>query len=261
MTALTIDAEAPPTASSFGAGRALYLQLLPGIASLPVFALCAFWFAHIGLPNVFALTLAIVLVEVPVSWAIIAREVRRTHGQFSWTVAFPWRASIPWWQYLLIGVPVVILSVALNVGLGPVLGETLRNALFSTVPDWLVMRPDPAMFANLSRSVAIALWLFMLFGMVIAGGVTQELFSRGFLLPRIQHLGFLAPLWNAVGFAMLHMAAPWSWPVFLLLSLPWALLVWWKRSVRIGLFAHIGMLLLQWIAMSLMLFGILTPPA
>ncbi len=66
-----------------------------------------------GWPNILALMLAVLLVEVPVSWAIIGRQVRReTGGRFTLGDAFPWRAKIPLWQYLVIGVPLVLFSVS-----------------------------------------------------------------------------------------------------------------------------------------------------
>ena len=43
--------------------------------------------------------------------------------------------------------------------------------------------------------------------------------------------------------------------------LPWAYLVWWKRSVKIGLFVHVGMLALQWLGMTMILFGVVPVPA
>ena len=43
--------------------------------------------------------------------------------------------------------------------------------------------------------------------------------------------------------------------------LPWAYLVWWKRSVKLGLFVHVGMLVLQWLGMTMMMFGLVPVPA
>jgi hypothetical protein len=81
------------------------------------------------------------------------------------------------------------------------------------------------------------------------------------LLPRTQHMGRWAPAYNALLFAMLHTAAPWAWPGFFLMTLPWSYLVWWRRSVKIGLFIHIGMLALQWLGMTMVIFGFVEMPA
>jgi len=243
--------------------QAAALQLAPGVASVAAFAFLAWMLSASSLPNVVALGLTIVFIEIPISWGLIYRYVsRENEGVFSLKAAFPWMAKIPLWQYALVGVPFVIYSIVTIIGLGAVIGEPLREAWFSWLPEWFVLNPDPAAIVALSTGMKIFVSALMFFGMVVAGGLTQELFSRGFLLPRIEHLGFAAPLYNALLFTAFHLVSPWSWLPFFVMILPWSYLVWWKRSVKIGIFVHVGMLLLQWLMMSLMMFGMIPlPPA
>ena len=258
---MTIETSALATPAPISARKAAALQLAPGIASLPAYAIIASIMATNGIPNIFALALTILLVEVPVSWAIITRQVRKETGaHFSIKQAFPWVAPIPWWQYLLIGVPMIAFSMVMVAGVGPMTQSFLLNSVFSWVPEWFVMRPDPMMFTGMSREMLLALLGFMLVAMVLVGGFTQELYSRGFLLPRMAHLGIWAPAYNALLFAAFHMIAPWDWGAFFLMVLPWAYLVWWRRSVKIGLFIHVGMLTLQLLGMTLIAFGVVTAP-
>ncbi len=242
--------------------QAAQLQLVPGLCSLPVFGLLAWVLSGQGLPNIFALALTILLVEVPVTWWIMIRRVRReTGGRFSFAEAFPWFGPVPWWQYLLIGIPLVLFSMAMIAGIGPRIEAVLLQSAFAWVPDWFLMRPDPQMFTTLSRPALLTLWALMLVSMVVLGGVTQELYARGFLLPRSVRMGPLAPAFNALLFAVFHLIAPWSWPVFFVMVLPWAYVVWWRRSVRLGLFIHVGMLGLQWLGMTALVFGLVKAPA
>lgn len=258
----THTGETQSDSGSLTAKQAALLQLAPGVLSLPFFALVASVLAAKGIPNIFALSLTILLVEVPVAWAIIVRYTRReSAGRFSFAQAFPWRASIPWWQYLLVGLPVILFSMFVIVGIGPRIEAGLLSNVFDWVPAWFVLRPDPTLFAGMSRGVLIAFLTFMFISMIVVGGFTQELFARGFLLPRTAHMGTKAPVFNALMFAIFHMIAPWSWATFFIMTLPWAYLVWWKRSVKIGIFIHVGMLALQWLAMTLFALGVIAPPA
>ena len=43
--------------------------------------------------------------------------------------------------------------------------------------------------------------------------------------------------------------------------LPWSYLVWWRRSVKFGFFIHVGMLALQWLGMTMMVFGLVPSSA
>lgn len=241
--------------------QAAILQLVPGEGNLIVFAILAWLFSGWGLPPIMALGVTILVAEVPLSWWLIVRTVRQeTGGRFSFKDAFPWVESIPWWQFLIIGVPAVLLSMII-IFAGTNFGEAIRPVLFGWVPDWFVMSADPEMFMGMPRGVLIAMWLISIFVMTGIGGFTQELYSRGFLLPRTVHLGLKAPALNALWFAVFHMISPWGWPGFFILALPWAYLVWWKRSIKIGLFAHIGMLALQSAGLTLVVFGIAPLPA
>ena len=242
--------------------EAALLQLVPGLASVPAFATLAWIFVRQGIPNIFALALTILIVEVPVSWFIIWKRVKRETGgrRVSLAAAFPWSASVSWWQYLLIGLPLIAFSLVMVGAIGPRLDGALLANVFPWVPDWFAMRPDPETFAALSENMLLALWALMLVSMVLVGGVTQELYSRGFLLPRTKHFGVWAPASNAVFFAVFHLIAPWSWPVFFLMVLPWAYLVWWRRSIKIGVFIHVGMLAVQWLGMTMLVFGLVEMP-
>ena len=241
--------------------RAAKLQLAPALASLPVFAVLAWWLNTQGIPNIFALLLTVVFVETPISWAIMLRHVRRENDNaFSFAKAFPWMKKNPWWLYLFVGIPLIIFSAGMVAVVTPAIDSILVPALFAWVPDWFLMIPDPEIFSSLPRLLVLTLWASMLFGMVLIGGFTQEIYARGFLLPRIAHLGAVAPLYNALLFAVLHLIAPWSWISFFVMTLPWAYLVWWRRSTKIGLFIHIGMLALQWVGMSMVVFGLVEMP-
>lgn len=130
--------------------------------------------------------------------------------------------------------------------LGQILvGPAIQVAAFPWVPEWLHMTMNPEEMASLDRNILIAMWAMSVAVFAGVGGVTQELFARGFLLPRMAHLGWAAPVLNALFFAMLHVAAPWGWPIFFAASLIWSVAAYWTRSVKIALWGHVGMLLVQ----------------
>lgn len=91
--------------------------------------------------------------------------------------------------------------------------------------------------------------------------MTQELYHRGFLLPRAAHLGWWAVPFNGVSFALLHLAAPWGWPFFFLAGTVWAAATYRWKSVQLGLAGHVGMLALGWLMMTLVMFGVISMPA
>jgi uncharacterized protein len=80
----------------------------------------------------------------------------------------------------------------------------------------------------------------------VAGPIAEELYFRGFLLPRLSPLGPWAPLLNAVLFSLYHLWLPWQNLSRILLILPLAYCVWWKRNLYLGILAHCAINVLGW---------------
>ncbi len=66
----------------------------------------------------------------------------------------------------------------------------------------------------------------------------EELYYRGYLLPRLSRLGWLAPVINALLFTLGHFWQPYNYPLIFLLVLPEICLVYWKRNIKISILLH-----------------------
>jgi hypothetical protein len=55
----------------------------------------------------------------------------------------------------------------------------------------------------------------------LVGPITEELYFRGFLLPRIDRYGIWAPVLNTFLFSIYHVWTPWRWPQIAVGSYPW----------------------------------------
>ena len=72
----------------------------------------------------------------------------------------------------------------------------------------------------------------------VAGPITEELYFRGHLLPRLERYGRWAPVINTVLFAIYHFFSPWRYPAIILGFLPITWMAWRKRSVSVSIAAH-----------------------
>ncbi|MFJ1458285.1 type II CAAX prenyl endopeptidase Rce1 family protein [Nocardia sp. N2S4-5] len=68
----------------------------------------------------------------------------------------------------------------------------------------------------------------------------EELYFRGFLLPRIAHLGRLAPVINTILFSLYHLWSPWAFLSRVLFTFPGYWLAWRHRDIRISIGMHVG---------------------
>jgi membrane protease YdiL (CAAX protease family) len=72
----------------------------------------------------------------------------------------------------------------------------------------------------------------------LAAPIVEELYFRGFLLPRVAYLGSWAPLVNVALFTVQHWWQPYNWLQIFLIMLPLVYLVWWQRSIWIAVAMH-----------------------
>ncbi len=240
--------------------QSIVLHLLPGVPALAAYAVFAAILVPRGWPHLLPLMMAITFAEVPVAWGVMVYLGRREPRGFSWKTLLLYRTAVPIWQYVAIGVPLILFSMILIGGVGPQVQDAIVPRFFAWLPEWFVLSPSPDSMLRLSRTALLAVWVFSFVSLTVLGGLTQEVYFRGFLLPRMTRMGAWAPAANALLFAIFHFVAPWHWGVFFLMVLPWSYVVWWKRSLRLGIFVHSGMLLLQWVGMTLLVFGVVEIP-
>jgi membrane protease YdiL (CAAX protease family) len=69
--------------------------------------------------------------------------------------------------------------------------------------------------------------------------MTEELYFRGYLLPRIDRYGRWAPVLNTLLFSVYHVWTPWRWPQIAIGFLPLALAAWRTRSIYVSMTAHV----------------------
>jgi uncharacterized protein len=133
-----------------------------------------------------------------------------------------------------------VLIVAAFVGFGVhQLGEPwLLANLFGWLPEWFISPIPMAGIADYSASAwFITLFAFFLLNGVI-GPVVEELYFRGFLLPRMERLGRWAPLVNTILFSLYHFWSPWQLIARILGIGPTVFAVWWKQNIYLGMAVH-----------------------
>jgi hypothetical protein len=67
----------------------------------------------------------------------------------------------------------------------------------------------------------------------------EEMYFRGYLLPRLSRFGAGAPLVNMVLFSIYHFFTPWQNVGRILGLLPMVYAAWWKRSIYASMGAHV----------------------
>lgn len=213
--------------------QSLFLHLLPGVLGGAAYYALAPLVRAWGFPTLAALILAGIFVLVPVELGLVCAGSRR-EGSVSPLGAVRYRQPLPLPQYLL-WVPVIFLSSAALMTLLTPVGDAL-GALFQWMPE--TFRVGMGLTGEYSRPVLIATYLTGLLAVVVIVPVVEEIYFRGYLLPRLPVSGRWAPLAHSGLFALYHTWTPWMVVTRTIGVLPLIYVVRWKKNLTLGILAH-----------------------
>ena len=212
----------------------IVLHLLPGILIGATFFLLAPIVQRNGLPPIWAHGIADLVTLVPFVFGLLYYEGYKKNGWLSLDGVVLYREPIPLWQYLIF-VPLLLVAGALIPLLEPV-SNTIFQELFYWWPAMYNLLPDLSLY---SRSTLVATLIFQFLVIAIIAPITEEIYFRGYLLPRLSHFGFWAAPIHATLFALFHVWTPWLAVARAVGLIPFTLIVQRKRNIYIAIIMHI----------------------
>jgi membrane protease YdiL (CAAX protease family) len=217
--------------------RSIVLHLLPGVLILVFYVIVAPLAERLGFPSVSALLVAIAVVLIPFELGYLLYQGKKKNGTLSLKGIVLYREPMPAWQYIVLVLPFLVWMLVLFAVVAPPIDEVIIEKLFFWLPDWFFMTSFMDHLDRYSRSALLLTWVLNLVFNGVAGPIVEELYFRGYLLPRISRLRGWAPLVNIVLFSLYHFFTPWQNPVRILALLP-MYAVWWKRNIYLGIIVH-----------------------
>jgi membrane protease YdiL (CAAX protease family) len=244
---------APSSTRRFSLTSILVLHLAPGIAITLAFITLARLAVPLGWPPSLALLLTWLVVGVPILIGILFYHGRQLNGTLSLNGILLYRQPLPWRQYAWL-VPILLVWTALASTLLFSLGESLRLSLFAGWPNWLNLSALAQAPTQYSSAI---LWMIVALSAVlnIAVPITEELYFRSFLLPRLPVSPRWAPLLSTVLFSLYHLWLPWDIIGRIITLLPVVYVVQWKRNVYVSILVHCLLNLIGTIGLAAVIMG------
>ena len=160
---------------------------------------------------------------------------KKKNGKLSLQGVVLYRKKMPWWQYILFGLPIVAWMMFVVIA-GWEINEFLRKIFFSWIPDWYYLSRGSIEQNTPAVEITMVVLSLLLFGII--GPIVEELYFRGYLLPRLSKFGKWAPLLNVVLFILYHFWQLHFLGLSIIALLPMVYIVWWKRNVYLGIIVH-----------------------
>jgi uncharacterized protein len=250
----TIATQAPGPSTRFAWARPVLFHLAPGIGMAVAFAAIAWLVRPLDWPPSLAILLAWALVGVPLLMGTLLHQGRQLNGTWSLHGILLYRTPLPWRQYAWI-VPVLLVWAALASTLLYPLAEFLRLNLFAAWPQWLSLS---SLVQSPTRYSTSILWTIVALSAVLnlVVPITEELYFRSFLLPRLPVPRRLAPLVSTVLFSLYHFWLPWDFIGRIITLLPVVYVVQWKQNVYVSILVHCILNLMGTVGLALIIMGV-----
>lgn len=213
----------------------ILLHVLPGVFQISLYLFLAPKLIRRGWPRTLVFIVSVLGSSLPFMLAVMFWTAQAETGQWSLEPVIGYREPMRWWQYLLLYVPLLGLAFGLLFATAR-LNQFLAKKVFGWLPPFLLPNWEPNTPVN-PRLVLLALSLQVVVD-GLAAPIVEELYFRGFLLPRLSALGIFAPLANSALFTIEHLWQPFNWALIFLLVLPEVYIVWWRQNIYIAMLLH-----------------------
>jgi membrane protease YdiL (CAAX protease family) len=217
--------------------HSIVLHLLPGAIGTLCYVLTVPLVTAFGYPSITALYLPMILTVIAIELGYLYYQGRKKNGTLSLKGVVNYREPVPWWQYIVFPVLIVLWGIVVT-GLVSPLDNLILMQGFNWLPGWYTLQNLVDVTRAYPRQAILVTAFFALLLNGIVGPIVEELYFRGHLLPRIARFGRWAPLINVVLFSFYHFWTPWMFLSRVVLLLPMVYLVWWKRNIYLGIISH-----------------------
>ena len=215
--------------------ESLVYHFLPGLLIGAGYYLSVPAILKVGYPSVMALILSPIVVLIPVELGVLFHQGKQRNGKYSLEGIVLYQQKLPWWQCVLWVTVIFVASGLIMTLLNPV--SVFMEGWFDWLPESL--RLGMGVSESFDRGKLIQTYVLHFVFIVIIAPTVEELYFRGFLLPRMpEKLAWAGPLVHSLLFALYHIWSPWMVLARTAALLPLIYVVRMKRNLYLGMAAH-----------------------
>ena len=236
--------------------QSIALHLLPGLLFLPIFLIAGKFTDSLVLPKYLApILISFGLVIIPFELGYLFHEGKKLNGRFSLQGVILYRQPMLWWQYIVLGLPMLFWAAFIFVVVAPPVDNFFIARFFSWMPESFFQSTLLDNLNQYSRVTLLATGIVAVILVGFVGPATEELYFRGYLLPRLALQGIWAPVIHILLFSLYHFWSPWQNVVRILAMSPLYFAVWKKRNVFLGIIWHVVANVLSALGLVAVLLG------
>jgi membrane protease YdiL (CAAX protease family) len=215
------------------------LHLYPGLVILALYLIAAPRVSALGYPPLLALLIAAVVGVglLQSGHLLILWMARERRGSAHTMAILMWRVPrAPLWYYIVVPVGLIVIAFVVLVLTGPL--DQWMLSMMPWLPKWYNFG-DPELYSGYApEAIRTTLRLRLVIDGLLLPPI-EELYFRGYLMPRISRYGRWTPVVHHALFTMYHFWQPFNYPTIFLGILPVTYVVWKTRDIRYSIVAHV----------------------
>lgn len=186
-----------------------------------------------GYPGLAPLLLAELFILAPVGMAHLLFKAKSLTGRYDLSSVIVYTNKISARSMVLWSLGGILLVILIYVPLYPV-GMFFRTSVFAWLPEWYF---NPS-FGSTDAALIAKIFLAGIFVDGLVGPIVEELFFRGYLLARMEHLKGWAPILNGALFGIYHFWQPHNLLAIIGVGIVLSYVVWKTKNVYLGIIIH-----------------------
>ncbi len=216
--------------------KLLIMAFIPPLITIILY-IGALQFRHL-VPPLFSFILIALFILAPLELVIILKENKKETGKAGVGCTLEYRHNINKWKAVLLVVALFLIAGFASKFVGELENTLVMPFVHKYIPDYFIVENFVNQLDLYSQPL---IWLTVILFIITNSFVLpiiEELYFRGYMLPRLKRYKVFAPILVTVVFSLYHFWSPWQNIRRIVGILPYTYAVWKKENIYIGIIVH-----------------------
>ncbi|WMJ89025.1 CPBP family intramembrane glutamic endopeptidase [Anaerocolumna sp. MB42-C2] len=216
--------------------KLLLLVFIPAILIFGTY----FWATQFEavIPPFLSFTVIILIILIPSEIGIILFFSKRETNHLNLLSAFIKHEKMPVYKIIGISAVLILIGGIVFTFVSPIERNIMFHTIYQNVPEYFKLSDFFIHYKDYPRCIIIISFILYAVSNGILGPIAEELYFRGFLMPRINRFGNWTPVIITVLFSAYHLFSPWEFLTRIIACLPFVYCVYKKKNIYIGMIVH-----------------------
>jgi uncharacterized protein len=208
-----------------------------------------------SVPPLMGALFGIVLVMIPFEIGIIINTSKNEFGKYNLKSALQYTQKISKKQFIgSVAFSIAWTAIVFSI-LQKIEHDFMYRTIFNFIPEYFKLEDFPNQLSSYSISILKVTSVLTLVLNGLLAPIVEELYFRGYLLPRISIFGKYSPLIITVMFSLYHLFSPWENITRIIAMFPYNYFVWKYKNIYIGIITHCFMNTLSSVFIAVLIFN------